>query len=216
MLREEIIKEVFKLKYKQITKKNFSINQNQEKTIENFLEELTLYNNKINLVGKSTMADPWRSHILDSIQITNIITNKNSRILDMGTGAGFPGLILSILGYRKVTLVDSSRKKISFLKEVCKKLDIDANILLQRIELIQNNSYDFLTSRALANLNKLLFYSHKLIHKHTVMVFLKGQNATSEINDAKKNWDFSFSVLKSLSDDRGKILIINKLSTIRP
>ena len=59
--------------YKQITKKNFSINYNQEKIIENFLEELTTYNDKINLVGKSTMIDPWRSHVLDSIQITNII-----------------------------------------------------------------------------------------------------------------------------------------------
>ena len=89
-----------------------SLTPHQEKKFSKFINELTLYNKHTNLVGKSTLINPWKSHILDSIQIAPLINHKNHSILDMGTGAGFPGLMLAIAGFNKVTLVDSNGKKI--------------------------------------------------------------------------------------------------------
>ena len=87
-------------------KKKFLINPSQEFKLNKFLEKLISYNKHTNLVGKSTLINPWRSHILDSIQVSCYIDKKNSNILDIGTGAGFPGLVVAIIGYNNVTLVD--------------------------------------------------------------------------------------------------------------
>ena len=133
----------------------------------------------------------------------------------MGTGAGFPGLMLAIVGFNKVTLVDSNGKKIKFLKHVSKKLDIKVNILSSRIEEMKTTNYDFLVSRALANLSKLFTYSHKFLNNKTVLIFLKGENVNDEIKEAKKYWSFNIKIYPSYSDERGKILFIRNLSFIK-
>ena len=200
------------LNNKNSIKNYFSIGQSQEIKFEKLIEELVVYNKHTNLVGKSTLSDPWRSHILDCIQISSLIEKKNSSILDMGTGAGFPGLILAIMGYQKVSLIDSNKKKINFIYSICKKLKIKVNIFLNRIEKLNNKKYDFLTSRALAKLNKLLTYSHNFTNKDTVLIFLKGKTVNEEIKEAKKYWCFNNKVQQSYSDERGKILIIKNLT----
>ena len=133
----------------------------------------------------------------------------------MGTGAGFPGLILAMMGFKNVSLIDSNSKKINFIREVSKKLDIKANIYLKRIENLNNKKFDFLVSRALANLTKLLTYSHKFISKDSVLIFLKGKAVNEEIKHAQKKWRFDYSLKKSQSDERGKILIIKNLKTLK-
>ena len=132
--------------------------------------------------------DPGARRTMWSI-IQNVWTkNKNSTVLDIGTGAGLPGLVLAIIGYKNVSLVDSNGKKINFVKSVSKKLDIRTNIFLSRIEKLNNEKFDFLTSRALANLNKLFTYSHKFTNKNSVLIFLKGKTVKDEIEEAKKSW----------------------------
>ena len=192
-------------------KDTFSITSSQEIKLIKFLKELAIHNNRTNLVGKSTLVNPWRSHILDCIQVSLFIKNKNSTILDMGTGPGLPGLVLAIIGYKNVNLVDSNRKKINFVKYISKKLDISVKIFLSRIEKLNNPRFDFLISRALANLNKLFIYSHKLTDKDTVLIFLKGKKVKYEIQEAKKIWSFNSEIYPSQSDERGSILIIKKL-----
>ena len=192
-------------------KNTFSINSSQEIKLIKFLKELTIHNKHTNLVGKSTIVNPWRSHILDCIQVSPFIKNRNSTILDMGTGPGFPGLVLAIIGYKNVNLVDSNRKKINFVKHISKKLDISVKIFLNRIEKLNNSKFDFLISRALANLNKLFNYSHKLTDNDTVLIFLKGKKVKNEIQEAKKIWSFSSEIYPSQSDERGSVLIIKKL-----
>ena len=192
-------------------KNTFSINPSQEIKLIKFLKELVIHNNRTNLVGKSTLVNPWRSHILDCIQLSPFIKNRNSTILDMGTGPGLPGLILAIIGYKNVNLVDSNRKKINFVKHISKKLDISVKIFLSRIEKLNNSKFDFLISRALANLNKLFIYSHKFTGKNTVLIFLKGKKFKNEIQEAKKKWSFNSEIYPSQSDERGSVLIIKKL-----
>ena len=129
----------------------------------------------------------------------------------MGTGAGLPGLVLAMIGYKNVNLVDSNGKKINFVRFVSKKLDIKVKIFLRRIEKLNNRKFDFLISRALANLNKLFTYSHKFTSSETVLIFLKGKTVKNEIKEAKKIWNFHSEIYPSYSDERGSVLIIKKL-----
>ena len=163
------------------------------------------------MVGKSTLEDPWVSHILDSLQIIPHLKNKNVTILDMGTGAGLPGAILSIVGCKKVTLVDSNGKKINFLKLTKKELLLSFNIILGRVEGLNNLKYDVITTRALASLDKLFSYSQKFLKKNTVMIFLKGKTVNEEIKEAKKKWKFHFNKTQSISHSDGSVLVVRNL-----
>jgi 16S rRNA (guanine527-N7)-methyltransferase len=171
-------------------------------------------NNSINIVGKSTLIDPWKSHILDSLQISSFIPKKNCSILDLGTGPGIPGLVLAMYDFTNVSLVDSNLKKISFVKTVCSKLNIKAKIYRKRIEMLTHIKSDFLISRALANLNKLFFYSQNFLTEKTVLIFLKGKTVKKEIADAQKIWKFQYKLKQSLSDKRGRIVVVRCLKKI--
>ena len=120
-------------------------------------------------------------------------------------------LVLAMIGYKNVSLVDSNGKKINFVKFVSKKLDIKTKIFLSRIEKLNNEKFDFLTSRALANLNKLFTYSHKFTSNETVLIFLKGKTVKNEIKEAKNIWNFQSEIYPSYSDERGSVLVIKKL-----
>jgi 16S rRNA (guanine527-N7)-methyltransferase len=163
------------------------------------------------LVGRSTLENPWASHILDSLQILPHLKNKKVTILDMGTGAGFPGAVLSIAGCENVTLVDSNGKKINFLKQVKKDLLLNFNTTLGRLEKLNNLKYDVLTSRALANLDNLFSYSQKFLKKNTVMIFLKGKTVNKEIQEAQKRWTFHFNKSQSASHVGGTLLVVRNL-----
>ena len=126
--------------------KDLSLTGKQQKKLEDYIEALKDYNAHTNLVGRSTLINPWKEHILDSLQILPFIKDKKLSILDMGTGAGLPGLALNILGCENVSLVDSNGKKIFFLKQVKKKLNLNVRIFLKRIERLENLKYDILTS----------------------------------------------------------------------
>jgi 16S rRNA (guanine527-N7)-methyltransferase len=173
---------------------------------------LSINNKHTNLVGRSTLLNPWVSHILDSLQLMQFIENKNLSILDMGTGAGFPGAVLSIMGCKDITLIDSNGKKIKFLLSVKKQLNLQTNIVLGRLENIKIKKFDIITSRALAALGTLLTYSQKFIKKNTVLIFLKGKTVNEELNEAKKNWNFDYRKHQSISDSRGVILTIKNIS----
>ena len=124
MKKEDVIK-IFNLKKAETT----AFNQ--------FILELKKNNTITNLVGKSTLTHPWDRHICDSLQIAHFIKNKNSSILDMGTGAGLPGIVLSILGYKNITMVESRKKKIEFVKQIIEKLELKAKVINSRLEDLQ-------------------------------------------------------------------------------
>ena len=201
MTKEEIIKK-------------FNISGKQEKLLDAYILNLKKYNKHTNLVGGSTLNDPWKRHILDCLQILPILNNYNYSILDMGTGAGLPGLILSIMGCQNVTLVDSNNKKTKFLEKIKKNMNLKVKIILDRVENEENKKYDIITSRALANLSKLFTYSHNFLKKNTVLIFLKGKTVNDEILDATKIWKFEYYKHTSLSDSRGSLLVIRNLRKI--
>jgi len=189
----------------------FGLTAQQVEYLEIYIKEIIKYNKHTNIVGKSTLLDPWKSHIFDSLQITKFIQNKESSILDMGTGAGLPGIVLSLQKYTNISLIDSNRKKINFINPLLKKLNISPKVYCERIESLANLKFNYVVSRALSNLNKLFYYSQNFLNQNSVMVFLKGKTAMTEITEASKNWDFVYEKHQSISDKRGWVLVINNL-----
>ena len=196
------------------TIKVFCLNQQQIKKIDQYIFEIQSYNKHVNIVGSSTLVDPWKSHVIDSMQIGKFVKNNHDSILDMGTGAGIPGIILAINNFKNVNLIDSNMKKIKFVELVCLKLNINAKIYHKRIERLLNKKFKYLVSRALANLNKLFFYSQNFLDKDTVLIFLKGKQVKYEIHEANKHWKFHHEIFPSISDKRGSVLVIRGLSRI--
>ena len=194
---------------KEETIKRFNLKHNEVGLIEIFIKELKEKNKSINLVGKSTIDNIWDRHVCDSLQIITHIKNKKHKILDMGTGAGIPGIFLSILGCSKVVMVDSIRKKTDFIKDVITKLNISPKVVNTRLEKFNTTPANYIVSRALAPLEKLISYSLLFSNKETSLLFLKGRNVNNEILEAKKKYNFKYSVFNSLSSGEGYVLKIN-------
>ena len=188
--------------------KFFGLTDNEVKKIDWFIDEIKKTNKITNLVGSSTLNNAWDRHICDSLQLSPLIKNKKSSILDMGTGAGLPGMALAILGYTNITMVDSKTKKISFVQHALNKLNLQANTVNERLENIDLPHFSFITSRALAPLKRLINYSLVFSNKNTTLVFLKGRNVKSEIIEAKKKYFFNYKTQKSKSSGGGVIIII--------
>ena len=188
----------------------FVLNKTQVDKIDFYLSSIIKHNKHTNLVGKSTIENIWDRHVLDCLQLTKHITNNKLKILDLGTGAGLPGVLLSIVGYQRVLMIDSVKKKTDFVRQIIKELSLTAKIQNKRIEKPPTSQHDIIVSRALAPLVKLLTYARMYSNKNTTSLFLKGRNANNEIDMATKAYFFEFEKIKSLSSDDGCILkIIN-------
>ena len=189
----------------------FALNNTQVDKIEFYLSSIIKYNKHTNLIGKSTIENIWDRHVLDCLQLTKHITNKKLKILDLGTGAGLPGVLLSIVGYQKVLMVDSVKKKTDFVRKIIKELSLTAKLQNKRIEKPPTSEHDIIVSRALAPLVKLLTYARMYSNKNTTSLFLKGRNAISEIDIAAKVYFFKLEKIKSLSSDDGCVLKISNI-----
>jgi 16S rRNA (guanine527-N7)-methyltransferase len=189
----------------------FVLNKTQVDKIDFYLSSIIEHNKHTNLVGKSTIENIWERHVLDCLQLTKYIINKKLKILDLGTGAGLPGVLFSIVGYQRVLMVDSVKKKTDFVRKIIKELSLTAKIQNKRIEKPPMSQHDIIVSRALAPLVKLLTYARMYSNKNTTLFFLKGRNATTEIDIASKVYFFEFEKIKSLSSDDGCVLKVNNI-----
>jgi len=168
---------------------------------------------KINLVSNNTINDLWTRHLLDSAQIYPYLPKDCKTLVDIGCGAGFPGLVLAIMGVPDVHMVDSDMRKMSFVREAARVTDTKVTIHNCRIDDVKEIEFaDVVTSRALATLEKLLGFSSVLRKPDGTCIFLKGRKALEEINDAQKSWDFDYKTEGSVSDPEGQILIIERMT----
>lgn len=179
--------------------------------LEKYAELLLSWSEKMNLVAKSTLPNLWDRHFADSAQLLKYIPNKAQCFVDLGSGAGFPGLVLSALGAPEVHLIESVGKKAQFLAAVAKELDLNVTVHNERIESLRNLKADVITARALTALPKLLSYSKPFMDEKTVAIYLKGEKAPAELTAAKKYWTFKHKAEPSLTSDLGSILILSKL-----
>ena len=161
---------------------------------EAYLKLLEKWQRRINLVANSTMADVWERHILDSAQLFRFCPPNTKKILDVGSGAGFPGLVLAIMGDAQVDLVESDQRKAIFLSTVVRSLGLPAKIYNQRIETLPNLAPDVITARALAPVPKLMKLIENQISLDTVCLFLKGASVEDELTDLQ-----SYSTMLSVN-----------------
>lgn len=184
----------------------------QEKNLEDFVVALLQENQKFNFIGQSTIENIWERHILDSAQLLPFITNKNAKFADFGTGAGFPGLVLSMLGLREIHLVEKSFRKADFLRRA--KLFSTNRVFVHqaKLEELSAMEFDCILSRALAPLPKLLEYCKKFLKKDGYCLFLKGKNLDKEIELAKESFQFEYELHPSLTSSESNIIKIFNIS----
>lgn len=180
---------------------------NENVSCETFLNLIRVWNKKINLVAGDD--DLVKRHLNDSAQLQKYIDSE-SRVVDLGSGAGFPGVVLSILGY-KVTLVESDGRKCSFLREVRRKAHLDFDLFEGRIENL-DSTFDVVTSRALSSLERLIGYSSRLLNENGYCVFLKGDKLSIELKEAEAKWRFNYEVYDSETNRSGKIIKISGIT----
>lgn len=177
-----------------------------------YLELLRRWQTRINLVGRGTLADPWRRHLLDCAQLAPLLPAGDPRLIDLGSGAGFPGLVLAILTRAQVRLVESDQRKCAFLHEAARVTGVAVRIDNARIESLAPDACDIVTARALAPLPELLAYARKLLAPRGSCIFLKGRNWRAELTQAEQSWNMRVTPIQSRSDATGVILKIDELS----
>ena len=177
------------------------------------------WNKSINLISKKTVPEIWNRHILDSAQI--FYANKKSfkKWLDMGSGAGFPGLVVAILAQDKniggeTVLVESDKRKCVFLSTVKRELNLKLSIINNRIESCDSQQADVISARALADLPSLLDLSFNHLSDDTTLIFSKGKSWKEELVAAEKTWNFSWEAVTSITDAKSVVLKIGELSRV--
>lgn len=175
--------------------------------MERYAALLVEENEKINLVAASTLPYLWERHILDSAQLFPLIPRpKTARIVDLGSGAGFPALVLAIMGVGEVHCIESTGKKVRFLERVTAELKLPVIVHQERIEKIKGLKADIVTARALAALPALLGLAAPFMKKGTCCLFLKGEKADAELTEAQKYWTFKAEKTCSMTSKTGLIL----------
>ena len=186
-----------------------------------FEKILIKWQNSINLISRSTINSIWVRHFLDSAQLYTFVSNIEGNIIDFGSGAGFPGMVLAMMGKKNIHLVESDHKKCVFLKEIAMLTETDITIHNCRIEELSFINADLITCRALASLKKLIYYVEIFINKSMgekkqlpKLLFLKGKSYYSEVVELSKIKKISFEEYPSITDKHGKILFINKVDKL--
>lgn len=172
-----------------------------------FTSILLQENQKINLISKSSEKDIWLRHIIDSAQLNKILTQDE--IFDLGSGAGFPGIVLSIMG-KKVNLIEKDFKKSAFLNKIIASLNLNARIYNADLKSLKlDEKPKLFTARAVSNLANLLkIFSEAKQLKNNSFCFLKGAKTNYEIQEAKQLFQFDYEAFDSITSTEGKILKI--------
>jgi 16S rRNA (guanine527-N7)-methyltransferase len=178
-----------------------------------YIALLQEWNQHHNLVSKNAMADVWRRHVWDSAQLVPLMPPYTATVADLGSGAGFPGLVVAELlrGRAEVVLYESTRKKADFLEAAAQRMGLNVGIRNVRIEAGRHSPVDVVTARALAPLDKLLGYAQQMAARHTVCLFLKGQSLGVELTEARKSWRMKALQHPSATDPSGVILEVREL-----
>ena len=195
-----------------------SVSRETLSNIHGYLAVLNEWRERINLIGPGEGRHLWRRHVLDSLQLIEKISATDLRVADLGSGAGFPGLILACaLAERpgaSVTLVEKSPRKSEFLVAASRAVGLPVRVMNQRLEdPAPREKFDVVTARALAPLPKLMGYAHRWLKPSGKALLMKGRDAANELTDARKDWTFEVTERESLSSPEGRVL---KVSTIRP
>jgi 16S rRNA (guanine527-N7)-methyltransferase len=180
--------------------------------LKTYADVLGDWNSRHNLVARSTLPDMWNRHFLDSAQLAHLIPTTARNLADLGSGAGFPGLVVAAMRPDlAVTLFEATTKKCQFLETAAKRMGLTVTIENGRMEEIKPRVFDVVTARALAPLPKLLEYAFRYLGPNGVCLFLKGQNVGLELTEAHKYWNMKTSQVTSQTDPSAAIVTVREL-----
>ena len=181
-------------------------------------EELLLEANKsLNLIGNSTINYIWHRHFLDSVQAIDFIDKNQKTLVDLGSGAGFPGLVISVIAKDrkiplKIKIIEKSKKKVIFLKKVISELKLNSDVVNQNVE---DEKFcfddDTFVARAFKPVPKILELIHNKAQNLKKIIIFLGKNGMSELLQASKNWDIKYKQSMSVTSNDSFIIEINKL-----
>lgn len=195
------------------------VSRETERLLGVFAELVGKWTAKINLISSQSLADIWARHILDSAQLYGFAPQNKQHWVDLGSGGGFPGIVISILGRDRpnvlsVTLVESDQRKAAFLRTAARELGLSIRILTTRIGETPPLHADILSARALGPLSVLLGYADRHLSATGAAIFPKGRTAPGEIETARQKWLFDLAVSPSMTDPAAQILRIENIAHV--
>lgn len=188
--------------------KRFNVSRETFEKLISYKELLIKWQKSINLVSRGTLEHFWIRHVVDSLQVVEYI--KGSRVLDIGSGGGFPGMIIALCGAFDVTCVEADGRKVAFLEEVARVLEINVKLKNSRIEQLEDFAFDTVCARGFSSLAQLLSLTLKF-SKQKYGVFLKGLKVQTELSEANKFFDFKYDIFDSKSDENGRIIVVTEI-----
>lgn len=195
------------------------VSRETQDKFDRYAELLTKWTAAINLISPRSLPDLWRRHFLDSAQLQTYLPPAPAprSILDVGSGGGFPGLVLALLGCGHVHLVESDQRKAVFLQEVVRETGAAATVHPTRLEALEAFPVDVVTCRAFAPLPKILSLAERFLlpqpgQEGATGLFLKGRSVDQELTDAAKRWRLRIERFESITDPEGRILRLRLLS----
>lgn len=194
--------------------KQLNLPEKAVEKLDKYVDLLEREQTKMNLVGASTLPIVWTRHVLDSAQLFDQIKPDDKTVLDFGSGAGFPALVLAIMDVGQkhdFRLIESDGKKCAFLNKVISECGLRATVFNERIEKMEKFGADLITARALASLDKLLKYAFPFFKKTTRCLFMKGAKASEEIDAARRKYDFRLEKIQSVTSAEGTILLLSEV-----
>ena len=199
-----------------ILRKKLKFKDESVDKIKIFYKELLKANNSYNFISKSTIYNAWSRHILDSAQLVQYIKFDDGKILcDLGTGAGFPGLILAIFNNNTkfhVKLYEKSPVKCDFLENMKKLLNIECTIVRGNYK-DELSRADYVVARAFKKFDKIMQISREMIKNSHILIVLKGKSAQAEVNKALIKHKFSYTLEPSMTENDSKIIIVNYIKS---
>lgn len=189
------------------------VSRETSEKLEGFVELLRRWNDRINLVAPSTLLDVWTRHIADSAQLLKFAPTNARDWMDLGTGGGFPGLVVAILAAEvrpdlKVVLVEADQRKAAFLREASRVTLTPVTILAQRVESVPSMQVDIVSARALASIEGLLSLAARLVRPDGAILLLKGRSVAEEVASARRKWSFSMEQTPSVGGEGGTVVRI--------
>jgi len=197
----------------------YNVSRESRQKLELYVDLLSLWQQRINLIGPSTVPDIWTRHIADALQVIPLLPDNGAAFADLGSGAGIPGLILAIATGRKARLYESNGKKVAFLREAIRRTGAPAEVQQMRVETIDPQAAQIpgiVTARAFAPLNMLLSLAEPMLSNGATGLFHKGQDVDAELTEATKYWRLHFVKHPSVVDSKGVILEVKEAQRVEP
>ena len=196
--------------------REFDVSRETLERLQHYHTRLLEWSKRINLVSRSTLDQVWARHFADSAQISRLIPANTTSLLDLGSGAGFPGLIIGILrsDIQRMTLIESDVRKCAFLRTIARETETEVSILSERIEEAPKQNAQIITARALAHLSDLLPLADRHLAESGHCLFLKGNSWQEELTAAAEGWHMDAVSTPSLTDSGSAVLKIGALRRV--